>query len=41
MKTVLITIACTLGATFALLLAIVIYEMNHLPQTYTCERIDA
>jgi hypothetical protein len=39
MKTVITTIAATLATVFALLAAVVFYEMNHLPATYSCTKL--
>lgn len=41
MKTIILTVCATLSTVFILLAGIVVYEMNHLPQVYTCERIGA
>lgn len=41
MKTIIITAGCTLALVFAILAAIVAYEMAHLPKTYSCVKVTA
>lgn len=40
MKTVLITIACTVLATVLLLSAITFYYVSQKPKTYTCQKLE-
>lgn len=39
MKTVLITIACTVLTTTMLLAAITLYYVTSAPKTYTCQKV--
>lgn len=39
MKTIIITVASTLAVVFAVLVAIVAYEAQHIQKTYTCVKV--
>lgn len=41
MKTIVLTVLATLSTVLIMLSAIVVYEMDHLPRVYACERIAA
>lgn len=39
MKTIIITVASTMAVLLILLAAIVAYEVQHIPKTYTCVKV--
>lgn len=40
MKTVIITVACTVLATTLLLAAVTFYYVSQKPKTYTCQKLE-